>query len=151
MHPCVVNPTSGLQKALIYAPSGHPAYRCRISFTAAPHAVRHMRRVVRAYLRLWKMFDLAGAAELALTELVTNVIRHVPDRRCTLVVLRQSNGVRVEVHDSSPVMPVMRPAGMLEESGRGLPTVALITDAWGADPAARGGGKIVWFQLVMNP
>lgn len=52
---------------------------------------------------------------------VANVVRHVPDRRCTLLLLRQASGVRVEVTDSSPQLP-STPAELLTdaESGRGL-------------------------------
>lgn len=66
-------------------------------------------------------FDVAYQAHLRVAEVFANVVRHVPDRRCTLLLLRQASGVRVEVTDSSPQLP-STPAELLTdaESGRGL-------------------------------
>ncbi|NJQ02370.1 ATP-binding protein [Streptomyces sp. PLAI1-29] len=110
---------------------------------------RLVRRVVRACLDLWGAPGLADAAELAATELIANVARHVPDRRCLLTVERRlPAGVRVEVRDGAPALPPPpRAAGPEEESGRGLALVALITDAWGVLPHPEG-GKTVWFELA---
>ncbi|MET8446306.1 ATP-binding protein [Streptomyces sp. NPDC005209] len=69
-----------------------------------------------------------------------------PDRRCSLLVLRQTGTVRVEVTDSCPRPPVT-PAGLSEgaESGRGLLLLDGTVDKWGVSPAP-GGGKTVWFE-----
>jgi anti-sigma regulatory factor (Ser/Thr protein kinase) len=96
------------------------------------------------------MSGLSGDAELCVTELVTNVMRHVPDRRCTVRVFREDGGVLVEVRDSSPVLPTLRRAELLEESGRGIATVDLLAHEWGAEPA-EGGGKVVWFRMRVRP
>ncbi|WP_455355534.1 ATP-binding protein [Streptomyces sp. SYSU K217416] len=132
---------------LIYGPTEYPPRQYRITLTVGDHSPTHLRRVVRAYLRLWGMAALADAAELALTELLTNVFRHVPDRRCTTHVLRRDSGVRIEVHDAEPALPAPRAAGAWDEGGRGLALLAAVTDVWDVEPDPVGGGKCVWFEL----
>ncbi|MEU6081033.1 ATP-binding protein [Streptomyces sp. NPDC047108] len=114
-------------------------------FTVGAHSAGHVRRIVRAYLVLWEMRELTDAVELAVTELLANVVRHVPDRRCGVLVLRCPGGVRVEVSDGSPEKPCVRDAGADDEGGRGLALLGAVVDAWGVDPAPDG-GKTVWFE-----
>ncbi|MBQ0890090.1 ATP-binding protein [Streptomyces sp. RM72] len=121
-----------------------------MSFTAGAHSARHVRRIVRSYLHEWDLAELTDAVELGVTELLANVVRHVPDRRCTLLLLRRmgggEGGVRVEVSDGSPRQPV--PAGPVSEDsecGRGLTLLEAVVDKWGVEPGPRG-GKTVWFE-----
>jgi anti-sigma regulatory factor (Ser/Thr protein kinase) len=115
--------------------------------TVGAHSARHIRRIVRSLLREWEMAELSDAAELAVTELVANVVRHVPDRRCQLVVLRQAGaGVRVEVSDGCSRLPSLRSELPPEaEGGRGLVLLDAMVDKWGVDRRADG-GKTVWFE-----
>lgn len=96
------------------------------------------------------MADLADAAELALTELIANVVRHVPGRRCQTFVLRlpDGEGVRVEVADDCPKIPVVVEGDVLDESGRGLHLVGAVADKWGVEARRDGGGKAVWFECL---
>ncbi len=133
-----------------YFPSvlvGHPvADQYRMSFTAGAHSAGHVRRIVRSYLREWDLAELTDAVELGVTELLANVVRHVPDRRCTLLLLRQADAVRVEVADGSPRQPV--PSAWVSddaEGGRGLVLLEAVADKWGVGPGP-GGGKTVWFE-----
>lgn len=124
-----------------FPPTTH--YRMRI--TVGEHSVRHIRRIVRSLLAEWELAELVDAVELGVTELVTNVVRHVPDRRCEVVVLRTA-GVRVEVTDSYPQRPVVCGALTADaEGGRGLVLLGAVADKWGVAGAA-GGGKTVWFE-----
>ncbi|MFE2516298.1 ATP-binding protein [Streptomyces mirabilis] len=92
------------------------------------------------------MAELADSVELAVSELVANVVRHVPDRRCALLVLRQTAGVRVEVADGSPQPPrVPTELSPEAEGGRGLVLLDAVVDKWGVGPGP-GGGKTVWFE-----
>jgi hypothetical protein len=80
------------------------------------------------------------------TELVANVVRHVPDRRCEVLILRQAAGVRVEVADGSDQLPAPSCGLRLDaETGRGLLLLDAMADKWGVD-AGRRGGKTVWFE-----
>lgn len=119
-----------------------------IRFTLGDHSARHLRRILRAYLDAWKMPELGDAAGLALTELVANVVRHVPDRRAALlmVMLREPGGVRVEVTDACPLPPSSTAVDELGAGGRGLVLVEGVTDRWGWDPLPDRPGKTVWFE-----
>ncbi|MFE1882703.1 ATP-binding protein [Streptomyces diastatochromogenes] len=116
--------------------------------TVGEHSVRHIRRIVRTLLDDWELAHLADVLELGVSELVTNVVRHVPDRRCSLVVMRQAAGVRVEVTDACPHLPAVSPESTPDtERGRGLLLLDGTVDKWGVSPAP-GGGKTVWFECV---
>ncbi|CCB73961.1 Predicted protein [Streptantibioticus cattleyicolor NRRL 8057 = DSM 46488] len=116
----------------------------------SPHIVRHVRRIVAILLELWGLPELICAAELAVTEVVGNAVRHAPDGPCRVRVARLPGGVRVEVADGSPQLPRARVAGPLDEGGRGLALLGAVTREWGAEPDPDGGGKTVWFELAVG-
>lgn len=124
-----------------------PAHYYRMRFRPGAHSARHVRRIVRSYLTAWGLAPLSEVAELGVTELLANVVKHAPDGMCTVLLRRRrEGGVRIEVHDSDPTLPRMRQAGEWAEDGRGLALLDLLTDAWAAEgtgPAA----KVVWFEL----
>ncbi|MCX4972897.1 ATP-binding protein [Streptomyces sp. NBC_00620] len=122
------------------------AARYGISFTVGEHSARHLRRILRAYLIAWEMQELNDAAGLALTELVANVVRHVPERRAALLMLWSADGVRVEVTDTCPRPPLSTAVDELGEGGRGLVIVEAVTDRWGWTPLPGRAGKTVWFE-----
>ncbi|TDC20862.1 ATP-binding protein [Streptomyces sp. 8K308] len=115
--------------------------------TCGEHSPAHVRRIVRGYLRLWGLPHLTDAAEIATSELLANVIRHVPDRWCRLTLLRHDEGIRIEITDRHPVLPVVQPHDVWRESGRGLDLVAAVTDAMGVTRLGEGGGKTVWCEM----
>ncbi|MFF6774672.1 ATP-binding protein [Streptomyces sp. NPDC012637] len=96
------------------------------------------------FLTRWRLDRLADSAALALTELVANVVRHVPGRRCTVLILREPFGLRVEVSDAVPGPVIAKAADPLAEAGRGLVLVEAVTDRWGCTETALG--KTVWFE-----
>ncbi|AEW95752.1 hypothetical protein SCATT_33810 [Streptantibioticus cattleyicolor NRRL 8057 = DSM 46488] len=106
-----------------------------------------LRRVVRAQLGAWGLGNLADLAELALSELATNVVRHVGDgtpAACTLEA--HHDRVRLTMHDVSATLPAQRQATVLDENGRGLDLVAAVSNAWGASPGPAG--KSIWCELA---
>jgi len=78
-------------------------------------------------LKGWGLDGFADAAELVLSELITNAIRHACTPRDRLIETRYERlpdgGLRIEVHDAGDGVPLMqRPSGD-DESGRGLALV----------------------------
>ncbi|SDK52035.1 ATP-binding protein [Streptomyces indicus] len=122
-----------------------------MTLTVGAHSARPLRHILRLHLRAWEQDGLADAAELALTELVSNVVRHVPGAHCTIRILCREHGVRVEVEDGLAALPAA-PGGEgdgtaeLAEDSRGLLLIDAVTDRWGADPLPGGRGKTVWFE-----
>ncbi|PPK92855.1 PAS domain S-box-containing protein [Kineococcus xinjiangensis] len=89
--------------------------------------------------------ECLDAAELALSEVVTNVALHARTPAEVSVAV-QPDGVRVEVRDFNSVIPMQRHYGQQASTGRGMALVASITDSCGVTPLADG--KIVWFVVV---
>ncbi|KUN05090.1 hypothetical protein AQI95_16425 [Streptomyces yokosukanensis] len=122
-----------------------------MNLTIGEHSVRHIRRIVRSLLDEWQLTELTFAVELGVSELVTNVVRHVPDRRCTVLLVRQTAGVRAEVTDGYAQLPLSKPDMDHDpESGRGLALLDAVVDKWGVSAGSAGGGrgKTVWFECA---
>lgn len=103
-------------------------------------ARRHAVDIGRDHLDDDRCEDLA----LAVSELVTNAIRHGGDP-VTLTVLPHDDGVRVEVTDGSPELRPGAAPEQLDTGRRGLWLVDAVCRAWGWHPV--DGGKCVWCQL----
>lgn len=118
------------------------------AFALGEHSARHLRRILRLYLTAWAMDDLYDPASLALTELIANVVRHCPDRRAAVLILRlpEGRGLRVEVTDPSSCPPLSTAVDELAEGGRGVGIVDAVTDRWGWVPLTDRPGKTVWFE-----
>ncbi len=104
------------------------------------------RRFVVHELETADLADLADAAELAVSELVTNVLLHT-DSVPTVSVEISAGSAWVSVQDESPLTPLR---GVLHDSalcGRGLVLVERVAQQWGVTRIA-GNGKIVWFEVV---
>jgi anti-sigma regulatory factor (Ser/Thr protein kinase) len=99
----------------------------------------------------WGLGHLADGAELALSELLTNSLRHARKpcgRQIETRYERMAGGVRIEVHDANETWPVLRKASMDEESGRGLALVDALTGGrWGVSER-EGVGKLVWAVMT---
>jgi anti-sigma regulatory factor (Ser/Thr protein kinase) len=101
------------------------------------------REFVRRELKHWR--GDRNVAELLTSELVTNAIVHAHSE-CRLSVDVDPTRVRVEVRDSSPVLPPPpKPPDPEATSGRGLVLVDTLATRWGTERAR--GGKRVWFEL----
>jgi anti-sigma regulatory factor (Ser/Thr protein kinase) len=84
----------------------------------------------------------AFEAALAVSEIVTNAVLHGREP-ITLRFRVGSDGIRVEVHDGSPVSPAFSMLDPTAVTGRGLLLVSAAADSWGVDPDESG--KTVWF------
>lgn len=115
---------------------------------AEPGRIAAARADVRATLRDWAVPELVDAAELLVSELLTNVLVHTDCDAVLTVELAGPGGrrrLRVEVGDRSDELPHRRDPGELASSGRGLLLMDELADAWGVEP--RGEGKCTWFEL----
>ncbi|WP_333770787.1 SpoIIE family protein phosphatase [Streptomyces sp. IBSBF 2435] len=110
-----------------------------------PQTPGRARRLVRQALRRWDLEDQLEAAELLVSEIVTNAVRYA-ERPITLRLLR-TDVLRCEVGDDAPLLPRMRHAAPEEEGGRGLYLVNRMAQRWGA--TRLGAGKVVWFELPL--
>ena len=114
----------------------------------APQSVRQARRWVTEVLAGLGRDDLVDAAELGVSELVTNAILHA-DPPIAVRVGGTRAHPRVEVRDHSQHPPEIN-AEMAEDDnllstiGRGLGIVALCSTTWGSEVAPDG--KTVWFE-----
>lgn len=102
------------------------------------------RALVRQALEAWDRDDLDDVASLLTTEVVANAVRYATDQIALRVTLADEV-VRVEVHDSSPVLPRGRRVTTGATSGRGLLVLEALAQRWGAD--RDGSGKTVWFEV----
>jgi hypothetical protein len=123
------------------------------------------RRLVGQLLDAWAAEGFRDDATLLVSELVTNVVRHVtgevamrvevaltapaPTRSALTFPARAlpaltGPGLQVAVVDSSAARPVLRTPG--PHGGHGLGLVAVVADRWGSED--HGAGKRVWFELA---
>jgi anti-sigma regulatory factor (Ser/Thr protein kinase) len=95
--------------------------------------------------------DIRDRAELGVSETVTNGIVHAPGKpgsTLRLKFLRRADRLRIEVHDGSRALPHRRRPLEDDESGRGMPLLAYLADAYGAHLTSTG--KAVWFELEVG-
>ena len=118
-------------------------------FPPRAESVRLARRFVLSALSGWSQ-EATDVVVLLTSEVVTNVIRHagphLPGEHVLVGVARTADGVRVEVADGHPGMPVVGPGGLDQLSGRGLLCLDAWASAWGVVP--NDSGKVVWFEVA---
>ncbi|MFB6844717.1 ATP-binding protein [Streptomyces sp. NPDC056373] len=123
--------------------------RCVLPFEAVPMEVPLLRRAAAQQLDRWGVLTASDEAELLVTELATNVVKHVGEGAlATLILERKGERLRLEVHDMSPVVPTIRAAECGEECGRGLHLLAAMAVDWGTVLTAAG--KAVWCELALS-
>ena len=120
----------------------------------SPESVKVGRDFTRVTLGLWGMDALTDLAELVVSELVTNAVRHgIPSARkivsehCVrLRLLAQAPFVMCMVTDPGHGIPVLRDSDLAAECGRGLTVVEACCVRWGWHLLDEG-GKVVWALL----
>jgi anti-sigma regulatory factor (Ser/Thr protein kinase) len=101
-------------------------------------------RAARQFVAANVPASVADDAVLLASELVTNAIEHASSP-VTVRVEQRPDCCRVEVSDSSAVLPAVGELLNDSERGRGLHLVERITSAWGVQ--SFDAGKTVWFEL----
>ncbi|MET9117877.1 SpoIIE family protein phosphatase [Streptomyces longwoodensis] len=115
-------------------------------FPPRPAEVGRARAVVREQLHDWGLPRLADPAELMVSELVTNAVRHTRARPVEVRLVR-GDTLLCEVDDDDHELPTLRNAGPEAEAGRGLRVVSALAREWGTSRTAAG--KTVWFELTL--
>jgi len=122
--------------------------RTHLELGALPTAVPCTRLHVRQRLWEWGLTELSAAAELLVTELVTNAVHAA--RSCEwpfpVEVWLFSNRVKVMilVWDGNHNPPVRADAAVDDENGRGLLLVEAVSEQWGWYQPVDRIGKVVW-------
>ncbi|MFI2437018.1 SpoIIE family protein phosphatase [Streptomyces sp. NPDC018693] len=111
-----------------------------------PAEVGRARAVVREQLHEWGLLKLVDTAELLVSELVTNAVRHSRGRPVALRLVR-GDTLLCEVDDDDHELPTLLNAGPGDELGRGLRVVSTLAREWGT--SRTGAGKSVWFELTL--
>lgn len=132
--------------------AGRPAAFCALG--PGLDSVGSGRRFTRRILRDWGLAGLCEPAELVVSELVTNAIRHgllsarptIEEYPVGLRLLARTPFVTCLVTDPGQMLPARGQAAPDAESGRGLQVVRLCSVRWGWRPLAAG-GKVVWALL----
>jgi serine/threonine-protein kinase RsbW len=134
----------------------HPDGATPVSVRRWPNnrrCVGRARRDLRDVLTAWGLEELTDSAELVLSELVTNAVRHARSplgRHIETRYERADGGVRIEVHDANERWPELQKADAEAEAGRGLMLVDVITgQRWGASER-EGVGKLVWAVVTAS-
>jgi signal transduction histidine kinase len=107
-------------------------------------SARRARRLVTAQLGDWSLEGLADTAELLVSELVTNALRHTRGPLRLNLCVRGSR-LRCEVEDTDPAGPVRRVVDADAEGGRGTELLDLLAEAWGSTRMPTG--KTMWFEM----
>ena len=123
---------------------------CRLS--REPAQVRHARKQAREALARWGLAKHADLAELIVSELATNAIRH-GDGVVHVCVSFVRCDLRVEVHDDAADRPVRQQATADDESGRGLAVldglIGLHGGRRGVATDSTGHGKTVYVMICL--
>ena len=143
-----------------------PAAACELA--GRPESAKTARDFTRLTLREWRMAWLSDVAELVVSELVTNALRHgllsarwMPgEHPIRLRLLRLNPYLMCMVTDPDSAGPVRVDSHNGAESGRGLQVVESCSVRWGwqlldaraLDGRGRAGGtgKVVW-ALLQSP
>ena len=122
--------------------------RAAVRLLALPSSVGAARRLVRETLPTTAAFeDLVEAAQLVMSEAVTNAVVHAGTTIDVRVEFTGS-GARLEVRDGSGHQPTPRDYAATAGTGRGLMLIDELTTSWGTLP--HSDGKTVWFLLDLD-
>ncbi|MET9551835.1 SpoIIE family protein phosphatase [Streptomyces sp. NPDC006645] len=111
-----------------------------------PREVARARRLVRGQLYDWDLPGAVESAELMVSELVTNAVRHARIRHVGLRLVR-NDALLCEVTDDEPAPASLLGAKPDDEFGRGLRVVSRLARGWGSSSTAQG--KTVWFEQAL--
>jgi len=150
-------PRQGRPRAdLSESPAREPGGHSELVLKPGPESVKAARDFTAEILHSWGLDGLIQEAMIIASELVTNAIKHgtclTPPStdlaRVELAWQRYASRVICVVTDGSSRQPVLAPADMGAESGRGLQVVHALAAAWGW-MALGARGKAVWAAMLL--
>ncbi|WAX81321.1 SpoIIE family protein phosphatase [Streptomyces sp. KMM 9044] len=111
-----------------------------------PAVVAEARKTATRQLGHWGLDELVFTAELVVSELVTNAIRHAagPVR---LRLIRE-RALVCEVFDGGATTPHLRHPRAMDEGGRGLLLVSQLAQRWGTRFVPEG--KVIWAEMSLT-
>jgi anti-sigma regulatory factor (Ser/Thr protein kinase) len=117
-----------------------------VALPAATTAPRDARRFTVETLRSWGALSSIEEAELIVSELVTNALRHAssPTR---VALAADGDCLRIEVADLGQGGAVRRRAAPEDTGGRGLLLVEAMADRWGSHHD--GHEHVVWCEIPL--
>ncbi|MBG0567356.1 alpha/beta fold hydrolase [Actinoplanes aureus] len=120
--------------------------RMPVEHTTSAAEARH---VAEQFLHDWNMTDRTDDVLLVTTELIQNLTQHTDDGGELHLRLRD-DAILIEVTDTNPQPPHVRPLSPAVPGGRGLLLVAATARRWGSRPAGWAGrtGKVVWAEIA---
>jgi anti-sigma regulatory factor (Ser/Thr protein kinase) len=125
--------------------SDEPCPEPEIALCPVPKAASQARAFIRHRLTELGFSKLVDDGVLIAVELVTNAVREAPDGPVMLSLRLSAGRPVIEVRDCSPVLPVIRDADFVSETGRGLHIVGALAAELGWRRVGRG--KVVWAAL----
>jgi serine/threonine-protein kinase RsbW len=130
-----------------------PGRRFSFGVPGGVQAPRHARSVMSSHLREMDR-TVAGDAELIVSELVTNSVRHAgvgSDQQVTVDLMMLNEHLRITVTDPGCHLEPRLIAEDLDGlGGHGLRLVEQLSAAWGVGRDAVGATQ-VWCDLVLDP
>ncbi|MBP0459482.1 SpoIIE family protein phosphatase [Streptomyces montanisoli] len=118
------------------------------TFARDPAAAAAARTAATGQLHDWGLGHLEFTVELAVSELVTNAVRHASGQDVGLRMIHDTALV-CEVADGAATAPRPRHARATDESGRGLFLVAQVARRWGTRFTPEG--KVIWAEFDEEP
>lgn len=130
-----------------HAPSAHT-----IPLTGLPGTASQARLAARAFLAQFGHLDenLAGSAELVVSELVTNAVRHAPGP-CVLDLEHTGHELRVTVHDHGESRPSPRSRHPERPAGHGLEIVRSVSARLSITSSHVGNTVTAWLTIPGSP
>ncbi|WP_233580817.1 ATP-binding protein [Streptomyces triticirhizae] len=132
--------------------SAPPSGCLRFRLPAVPTSAAEARRLTRQQLAEWRTpSDANDSAQLVISELVTNALRHTDSDSvgCEVRLLGSLLRVAVASGGSGP-RSVPKNASEDDEGGRGLLLVCSLAQVWGVRPQDAGAGHVVWADLPLS-
>jgi two-component sensor histidine kinase len=128
---------------------------CRVRLAPGLAAAKAARAVIETTIRAWRVPVDPDVAVLLTSELVTNAVTHGAAQAenagifVTLAITCTAARLRVDVHDGSGDLPLLKDPLTEAETGRGLLLVTSLSAEWGFYRTAEG--KAVYFTLEFPP